>query len=1824
MASSTAQDENVLVERVFLRIGSAETDDQLETTLSKFLAPVLLKLNSSDEVIRKKVMELLVHVNKRLKSRSRIQLPVEALLSLFQDKEATPFVTNFTILYIKMGYPRMDFEKQAELIPLLMSCLESRPANHQDLLMQLMIPALQHVKMPRTVEERRQKFQLGDKPVTRQLLLDYMMDLLLLPYSYHNVAPSGEGPPPPTPAPPPGVSEKALKRVLGESPLTPENLEKAKMGVLNFLGSEIFSESEVVCHYVIGSSDTRHSVATSADMELKKITGSVDWNSTEILTKLFSIFQGTVAVKGQPQIKAEERRSPVCTRIRLKIFPFFLRAREAVNMFPSCIQVVFDCLFGANPNAKLRSMAVQFVHHMCLNCEETKFAMFDAVLLSGMVKVIGEAKEDPKLRSLAYVAVGKIARRSPHRVAKDIALIQRFFEAMCQEDTETRLAVQEALSMMSSSFRQIDETNLQLLEALLMQNIDKVEPQARVVAAQYAAAVFPANHVPSRYILMLGAGDVKDDIRLESVKALRGVASTEDPTEKSQRKNGDRLPDFVSMISFIKEKAALREKSQHKYVVGNVVMPFNPLTYTEIVLYLRMCLAQDAGQPPTPQLSELQDQAPAVASFLSSLLSQHPTDTGPVQSYVAMLRQLLTAISGQEAMYCLLEVVAMAPKQLAPYFLKHLDWLKGFISSPKDEIKQYAAEMFAIVTVATSGTEDIIAAVKELMANLKDKNTEVQQGTILTLGHLLGQWCRPGCHGDLQVEDMEHDGEMTDQGDRLKDRETALLSCVKMLYPFLNSENAGLKGAVCIALGEIAKSTALPLPSGEEEDSAEEITKLSLLKKLIGMVKTAKETNKTKERAALCLGCLCVGEADFPHRKKAMEELFTAVQSKQVELQFSIALALSWAAQGRKAPVARDAWSQTEADFEVKMSGFPDEVEWYLAQLLQTYVCHVNPHLRQASCIWLLTLVKQCSQHKAVQSRLLDIQRGFIRLLSDTDEVTQDIASKGLGHGYEICTPEQKDLLVSELVDTLLTGKRAKQTVSEDTKLFEDESLGKTPDGGGLSTYKELCAIANDLNQPDLIYKFMHLANHNATWNTRKGAAFGFSTIATQAGEQLAPYMGQIVPRLYRYQFDPNPRIQQAMAGIWNALVKDNKKTVDLYLKEILSDLLKNLTSNQWRVRESSCNAVTDLLRGRVLDSVVDDLPELWEQCLRVRDDIKESVRTAADQSCKTLSKVSIRICDPENGQAGGRATRAVLPCLLNITLNTNVKEVRAIGLSTILEISKKAGELLKPHIPALVVALLEAVSGLEPQVLNYLSFHTSSQATQDKLDKARIAASKSSPMMETVNRCVQYVDESVLTELVPRLTDLVKRSIGVGTKAACSSFVVSLVLHCPQDLAPHAGKLMGAFLQGLNDRNSSVRKNYATALAHLVKVGKDSSTEKLITKLKTWYLDHENESAQQACGVTLHAISQTAPDHLRRHASLAMPLAFFALHQEKTEEEKKSNESTEWEDVWNEITPGMEGGIRLYLSEITAMLVELIDASAWTTKAQAARAMATVAERLGAQLGSPHLGQMLDALLGALLSRTWTGKEALLNTLSTICLSCKDAVLQDDTLVQKIVDTALRESGKDQPVYRLSALACLGSIVETFQRDLFQRVWDIVTPHLSQTKKEKDDDSSPVQEEELTKVCYVTLGQAWPLAHTTQGEFKEVYLDKLVSALPVSTWKVQMVVLQALYKYIDRLKEFEKERLSAEPNQFSSTMHTVFSAVLPCLGNLKYAAIRTESASIIRLIVSRLAEVNQLGTISPSVRQQLTQALTPLTSDGPYELREVCSQLVKTVTSIS
>jgi proteasome component ECM29 len=234
MAMADTANELMLLERVFLRLGLAETDDQLQNLLAKFLTPVLLKLASPEEGVRKKVMELLIHVNKRVKTRPQIQLPVEALLMQYQDPAATSFVTNFTIIYIKLGFPRLTVEKQAELVPVILNALINKPVAHLDSILLLVIPVLGKVKVPTEPDKVSTLYGLNEKPHITKHLLEMLLDMLLLPYGALS---------PQTPESdqqrnlnvtlpiPPCMSQNSFKRITVNNPMKPEELEEVKMNL---------------------------------------------------------------------------------------------------------------------------------------------------------------------------------------------------------------------------------------------------------------------------------------------------------------------------------------------------------------------------------------------------------------------------------------------------------------------------------------------------------------------------------------------------------------------------------------------------------------------------------------------------------------------------------------------------------------------------------------------------------------------------------------------------------------------------------------------------------------------------------------------------------------------------------------------------------------------------------------------------------------------------------------------------------------------------------------------------------------------------------------------------------------------------------------------------------------------------------------------------------------------------------------------------------------------------------------------------------------------------------------------------------------------------------------------------------------------------------------------------------------------------------------------------------------------------------------------------------------------------------------------------------
>jgi hypothetical protein len=57
--------------------------------------------------------------------------------------------------------------------------------------------------------------------------------------------------------------------------------------------------------------------------------------------------------------------------------------------------------------------------------------------------------------------------------------------------------------------------------------------------------------------------------------------------------------------------------------------------------------------------------------------------------------------------------------------------------------------------------------------------------------------------------------------------------------------------------------------------------------------------------------------------------------------------------------------------------------------------------------------------------------------------------------------------------------------------------------------------------------------------------------------------------------------------------------------------------------------------------------------------------------------------------------------------------------------------------------------------------------------------------------QCLQYVDASTLGELIPKVLELMRNSVGLGTRVACAHLIVLLTYHLKQELQPYTGMLI-------------------------------------------------------------------------------------------------------------------------------------------------------------------------------------------------------------------------------------------------------------------------------------------------------------------------------------------------------------------------------------------------------------------------------------------------
>lgn len=353
--------------------------------------------------------------------------------------------------------------------------------------------------------------------------------------------------------------------------------------------------------------------------------------------------------------------------------------------------------------------------------------------------------------------------------------------------------------------------------------------------------------------------------------------------------------------------------------------------------------------------------------------------------------------------------------------------------------------------------------------------------------------------------------------------------------------------------------------------------------------------------------------------------------------------------------------------------------------------------------------------------------------------------------------------------------------------------------------------------------------------------------------------------------------------------------------------------------------------------------------------------------------------------------------------------------------------------------------------------------------------------------------------------------------------------------MTPLVGKYLAACLVGLKDKNPTVRKYYASAIGHLAGIAKEQSVKNLINILSDLYAE---DPSNKGVPLVIQSINKRHHELLKDYVENIIPLIFFAMHEEVNDDNKATVEL--WKELWLDISPG-DAGIRMNLSSIVPVVEKALEDSSWVRKTQGGNALNTIATRLGSNLEEKYRLQLLNLLISTIPGRTFQGKERLLQAIASLCKGLN----REDPICSKIIDIVMKECRKEEPQYRTHALKAIGDILEELQADRFEEVynmvWYLLDKKTLKTDSNDDEDMSDITTDErarranifnkLKETVCETIGKSWPKNSVeTQQKYQQLFVERCANCLKDSTRQVQISLLVALGKYVDRLKILEIE----------------------------------------------------------------------------------------------
>lgn len=1639
-AASDPEREYNLISQLELRIASASTDAKLEAVLQKFLPALLLKLASPTPKNRNLTIKVCQYINQRLKINSAIKLPVAPLVKTFREADNS-FVRRFCLLFIEQALPRLEADQAVETLPGILQLAipkiegyDATDGKMSAIAFDFLLEVLRKWKIPERAS--KEDVALKDSSALSQMQTDLLAnrscDFLLYDPKEPTAQSQDDDFQP--------VFEKNFKR-----------RSEVVLPLAKFLFSSIFSDQQRFIPAVIMAVDPNPSAASMSDVMFKQC--EFDLEAEQTVDDLFTLYK---------------RSKP---KLQTRILTLLSRSQKSASRPTEIVSMVESQLNTSNAGleaAKLRTALFSYLtwtvrvgDNLGEISNRVQDVLKEYIEMQGWPKMQDASTAEIELRAKAYESIGLVAAikdapkndESNHRL---LDLINWLFTSLrCDPTKDMAGSIEESIGRVMNTVSDLDEASTVRLKDILLWNIlttpgrqDPVYYLPTLLSTKYPAVRFvnkwlPFHDVDARLMNIITlAPSNRREVTDEGSRGLE--PSWHRSNARISGSPGDdnklALPDLEALVRRL-FKADAEQMSYYD----------EPTVLAAAVTFCRNILVCDALKDTKLAPQESADWRKDIDALVKNDQDVRTTIRGylrrlDLETKLTLINAVLTGASkgSGDCLDLALELLSLAPNDFLPH-VRQLGFEATSRVAANQSLQFRAARIYGILTSLSDDADDL--ALTEVQQS-QGWETAVGEEAVKIQGHLLR-----AC--------------FTITRRLLRDNKNPPVASLHELTRLAseivqNSPDKSLRDTTYRCLRQLA----LCVPPADAPKLGDETWN-----KLIA---DGKKENETAVSAAGPLLGVWHTTAPTSQFDALFDRILGLHEVKRAEFHFALGESLAVACSGFRS-------SSTMTEFDVDA----DLPSWGFNEALMTVVldrvmqgCRATkPSLKKAAAIWLLCLIQYCGDAAPVKARLRDCQAAFARLLNDRDEIVQETGSRGLSVVYERGDKALQDDLVRDLVQSF-TGSNAKMsgTVNEDTQLFEAGAL-PTENGQSVTTYKDIVRLATEMGDPSLVYRFMNLASNNAIWSSR--AAFGrFGLGSILADSTYLAENKKFYPKLFRYRFDPNPNVQRSMNDIWRALVKDPTAVINENFNLIMEDLLKSVVSGkEWRAREASCAAISDLVQGREVKTFEKYLDEIWKVAFKVLDDVKETVRVAAMKLCRTLTSMLIR--NLEMGEGNSARSTAMLnhamPFLLQQVDGAGGKDVQQYAIVTLLEIVKKCPpKALRRFAPTILETLVVSLSSLEHESINYLHLNADKYGlTAEKLDKMRVSSINASPVTEAIERCLESITMQVdapehgppdamegvvstatenlspMDDAMQRLVNTYRAAIGLPSKVGLSRVMTTLVVRHQAAFRPYADKFIQLTRKHILDRNATISVAFSTSLGYLMRLASENEVQATSKYAQKLYFESQELVHRSVAGEMMQAISKAANDVFMRFASTFLPFAFIGRRD--TDKDVRERFDVPWKD-----NIGGSRSINLYLSEIVGLISTHIKSPLWPIKHACCLAVAELVASLEVHEKYTEGEALLvwGVVQEALDGKAWEGKQEIIKVYPKFVRQAR-SLWTDRQASQQMKKIAVREAKRNNVAYRPYAIEALGEFAVA-RKDL--DLIDDVVPYLTETLDEITD----------------------------------------------------------------------------------------------------------------------------------------------------------------------